>query len=208
MRLRGGGSEICTPSGGVYPPDFLSLATLENMGSGVYHRTLPDGTVEVYDQADSASPPRIFLTQVIDPQGQSTLIQYDSDFRITTITDAISQVSTVSYVSNTSSNPGFYKIAGIQDPFGRSFALTYDAAVENLIEVTDVIGMKSQFAWDTGTSFISQMTTEYGTTSFTTMCQVLTWCQRGLRFTLPRQVRPGEIGLTSQRVPTSGTATR
>jgi RHS repeat-associated protein len=186
VRLRGGGSEICTPSGGVYPPDFLSLATLENMGSGVYHRTLPDGTVEVYDQADSASPPRIFLTQVIDPQGQSTLIQYDSDFRITTITDAISQVSTVSYVSNTSSNPGFYKIAGIQDPFGRSFALTYDAAVENLIEVTDVIGMKSQFAWDTGTSFISQMTTEYGTTSFYNYVPGVDLVPaRGLRFTLP-----------------------
>ncbi|MBK7836512.1 MAG: hypothetical protein IPJ49_02220 [Candidatus Obscuribacter sp.] len=186
VRLRGGGSEICTPSGGVYPPDFLSLATLENMGSGVYHRTLPDGTVEVYDQADSASPPRIFLTQVIDPQGQSTLIQYDSDFRITTITDAIGQVSTVSYVSNTSSNPGFYKIAGIQDPFGRSFALTYDAAVENLIEVTDVIGMKSQFAWDTGTSFISQMTTEYGTTSFYNYVPGVDLVPaRGLRFTLP-----------------------
>ena len=186
VRLRGGGSEICTPSSGVYPPDFLSLATLENIGSGVYHRTLPDGTVEVYDQADSASPPRIFLTQVIDPQGQSVLIQYDSDFRITTITDAIGQVSTVSYVSNTSSDPGFYKIAGIQDPFGRSFSLTYDAAVENLIEVTDVIGMKSQFAWDTGTSFISQMTTEYGTTSFYNYVPGVDLVPaRGLRFTLP-----------------------
>lgn len=114
------------------------------------------------------------------------MIQYDSDFRITTITDAISQVSTVSYVSNTSSNPGFYKIAGIQDPFGRSFALTYDAAVENLIEVPDVIGMKSQFAWDTGTSFISQMTTEYGTTSFYNYVPGVDLVPaRGLRFTLP-----------------------
>ncbi|MBK9617557.1 MAG: hypothetical protein IPO31_00045 [Candidatus Obscuribacter sp.] len=59
-----------------------------------------------------------------------------------------------------------YKIAGIQDPFGRTCTFTYDSAVENLIEVTDAIGMKSQFAWNPSTSFISQMTTEYGTTSF------------------------------------------
>jgi hypothetical protein len=67
--------------------------------------------------------PRIFMTKVIDSQGNEVLIQYDSDFRITTITDSIGQVSTISYVSNSSGNPGFYKVASITDPFSRTCQL-------------------------------------------------------------------------------------
>jgi len=166
VRIREGGTEVYAPSGGVYSPSFLSQALLVNMGSGVYERRMKDGSIEVYNQPDSSSPPRIFLTQVKNPQGDTVFVQYDANFRITTITDAIGQVSTISYVSNTVGNVGFYKIASITDPFSRSISLSYDSTTTNLLSITDVISLKSSFQYDTTSSFISQMTTAYGTTSF------------------------------------------
>ncbi|MBK8224139.1 MAG: LysM peptidoglycan-binding domain-containing protein [Candidatus Obscuribacter sp.] len=168
VRVMGGGSEQYTPDSGtgLYPLALESQAQLVNMGSGVYERRLPNGAVQVFNQSDSSSPPRIFMTSMTDPQGLSVQIQYDSNFRIVSITDAIGQVSTVSYVSNTSSNPGFYKIASVTDPFSRSCSFEYDSSVSKLISITDVVGLKSQFAWDNTSSFITQMTTPYGTTSF------------------------------------------
>ncbi len=38
------------------------------------------------------------MTQIVDPQGNSAYIQYDSNFRVTSITDALGQVSTLAYV--------------------------------------------------------------------------------------------------------------
>jgi RHS repeat-associated protein len=166
VRVREGGTEVYTPSGGVYSPDFLSQALLVNMGSGVYERRMKDGSIQVYNQPDSSSPARIFMTQVKDPQGNTVSIQYDANFRITTITDALGQVSTVSYVSNTVGNVGFYKIASIADPFARSCSFAYDSSTSNLLSITDVVSLKSAFQYDTTSSFISQMTTPYGTTAF------------------------------------------
>lgn len=186
VRIRGGGTEVYAPSGGVYSPSFLSQALLVNMGSGVYERRMKDGSIEVYNQADSSSPPRIFLTQVKDPQGNTVSVQYDANFRITTITDAIGQVSTITYVSNTIGNVGFYKIASITDPFARSCSFAYDSTTTNLLSITDVVSLKSSFQYDTTSSFISQMTTPYGTTSFYWYVPGIdVYPAVGLRFTYP-----------------------
>ncbi|MBK8220826.1 MAG: hypothetical protein IPK73_07375 [Candidatus Obscuribacter sp.] len=168
VRVVGGGSEQYTPDvvSGLYPPALESQAQLVAMGGGVYERRLPDGSVETFNQADSSSPPRIFMTEMKDPQGLTCQIQYDSNFRIVSITDAIGQVSTVSYLSNTPGNPGFYKISGVTDPFGRSCSLAYDPSATNLLSITDVINLKSQFAYDNTSSFITQLNSPYGTTSF------------------------------------------
>ncbi|MCA0314798.1 MAG: LysM peptidoglycan-binding domain-containing protein [Candidatus Melainabacteria bacterium] len=184
VRIMGGGTEVYTPSAGVYSPDFLSQALLVNMGSGVYERRLKDGSVQVYNQADSSSPPRIFMTQVKDPQGNTVSIQYDANFRITSVVDAIGQASTINYVSNTVGNAGFYKISSIADPFGRTCSFGYDSTVTNLLSITDAVSLKSSFQYDSTSSFISQMTTPYGTTSFYDYVPGIdVWPARGLRFT-------------------------
>lgn len=171
VMLRDGGSENYPfePTNNInnpYAPDIMSQAvmTIGTAGSE-YKRTLPDGSVEVFSQPDGTG--RFFLTKVIDPQNNSTIIQYDANFRLTTITDSISQVTTLTYVSNTLGNPGFYKISQISDPFGRAASITYDTAtVTNLLSITDAVGMVSSFTYDSGSSFINSMTTPYGTTSF------------------------------------------
>ena len=185
VRVRGGGSEVYTPNMGVYPPDLLTQAVLVSMGGGVYQRQLPDGSIEVFSQADGLG--NIFMTEVIDPQGQSAYVQYDPYFRISDIKDALGQMTTVSYVSSMMGNVGFYKVASIRDPFGRLASFGYDSTTTNLTSITDVIGLVSQFAYDTSATFIVSMTTPYGTTSFNeySISQSPNLPARGLQFGFP-----------------------
>ncbi len=205
VRLSGGGSEYFAYP---YYPSILSKATITNVGSGTYHRQRTDGTIEVFSQPDGSG--RIFMTEIIDPRGNSALIQYDSDFRLITITDAIGQITTLSYLSNTIGDPGFYKISQVTDPFGRSCSFLYDSATTSfLMSITDVIGLTSSFAYETDTSFasfITQLTTPYGTTSiahyYPHYSEGLAYGPTGLRFTFPDgsssvlEKFTGEVGRT------------
>lgn len=189
LRLPSGGSETYKPDPitGLYPNNFFSHSKLENIGGGVYRKTYINGAVEIYGQSDGSSPARVFMTERADPAGNSVLIQYDSDYRITSVTDALSQVSTFSYVSNTFGNSGFYKVASISDPFSRTAQFSYDSSNTNLLSITDAEGMQSQFVYDSASSFITAMTTPYGTTNFQNYTPVnsLTQNARGLRTTYP-----------------------
>ncbi len=158
---------------------------MTNLGSGVYQRALPDGSIELFSQTDGSG--KIYMTEIIDPQGNAASIQYDANFRITAITDAIGQVSTLTYVSNTLGNSGFYKIAGITDPFGRTCSFTFDSTNTQLLTITDCIGLVSQMNHDTSSSFITALTTPYGTTSFHQYIPAATPVENatGLRFTYP-----------------------
>lgn len=82
------------------------------------------------------------------------------DLRIITLTDAIAQVTTVSYDHPTD----HFKITKVTDPFGRFATFDYDAA-GRLIKITDVIGLTSGFTYDAG-DFITALTTPYGVTTF------------------------------------------
>ena len=163
IRTRGGGSEYYPYP---YQTSLYTQAVLTNPSSGVYERQLPDGSLEIFNQADGAG--RIFMTEVRDPQGNAATIQYDSNFRITSITDAIGQQTTLTYGSNTISDPMYYVITQITDPFSRSCSFTY-TSTRQLASITDVMGMTSQFHYNQVSNFVGTldwMTTPYGTTGF------------------------------------------
>ena len=103
---------------------------------------------------------RIFLTSIVDPQGQTLQMTYDAQLRVVAITDAIGQVTTVSYEHPT--DP--LKITKVTDPFGRFATFTYTPAGQ-LASITDVIGLTSSFTYAQG-DFITALTTPYGTTTF------------------------------------------
>jgi YD repeat-containing protein len=166
LRLPEGYSEVYPLSAGVYTRDKLSQALLVNTGPGVYQRQLTDGSIMQYDLSDGGTPAKIFMTKIFDPQGNQTLIQYDANFRITSITDPIGQVSTLSYVSNTLGNSGFYKLAQISDPMSRTCSFSYDSTNTNLVMTTDVIGLQSRMTYDPSTTFVTTLHTAYGQTSF------------------------------------------
>jgi len=127
-----------------------------------YQRQLPNGGTEVYTQSDGSAgyPRRIFLSQVIDPQGNTATLNYDSQLRLTSLTDATGRQTTFSY--GLPSQP--LLITQITDPFGRSAVLAYDAS-SRLSSITDVLGLTSSFAYDAN-SLVNSLTTPYGTTSF------------------------------------------
>lgn len=127
-----------------------------------YERRLADGSVEVYAQSDAATvaPRRIFLTKMIDPVGNTLTLNYDTQLRLTSITDATGRNTTFSY--GLTAQP--LLITAITDPFGRSAQLTYDGN-GRLSSITDVIGIPSSFHYNTS-SLIDSKTTPYGTTSF------------------------------------------
>ena len=167
VRLPNGGSYVYNSNGsGGYDQDILKQTNLVVVGGGVYHRVMPDGSKQIYSQADSSSPPRIFMTEMQNAQGQSVYIQYDGNYRITNITDYTGLATTVQYVSNSFGNAGYYKIAAVVDPYGRSSQFGYDASVSRLISVTSPIGLQSKFVYDNASTTMKVLTTPYGSTSF------------------------------------------
>lgn len=127
-----------------------------------YERRFRDGRTEIYAQSDGATayPRNVFLTQVIDPHGNSVTLGYDSLKRLSTLTDATGRQTTFSY--GIAARP--LLVTAITDPFGRSATLGYDSAYR-LSAITDTIGLVSSFTYDAN-SLVSALTTPYGTTYF------------------------------------------
>ena len=165
---RGGGQESVTgfdaPTNR-YAPTIREQAVVTRTATSPirYERQAPDGSVEVFGQPDGAAtyPRNIFLTEVRDSRGSALHFTYDSNLRLVAITDALGQVTTLTYT-----NPDPLKITGITDPFGRTATFTYDAS-GRLQSITDLIGLTSSFTYGAG-DIIKTVTTPYGTTTITT----------------------------------------
>jgi RHS repeat-associated protein len=126
---------------------------------------LPDGSKQVFGVSDGASafPRKIFLTQVVDPAGNAVSYTFDSNMRMVAVTDALGQVTTLSYASTNSTNALFYKITQVTDPFGRHASFAYSSSGQ-LTNITDIIGINSSFTYTN--DFIIALNTPYGTTTF------------------------------------------
>lgn len=130
-----------------------------------YQRQLPDGSVEVYGLSNGAttSPRYMFLTKVIDPQGNFSTLNYDNQFRLINVTDATGRQTTFTY--GLTSAP--LLITKITDPFGRFAQFSYDSSLR-LQSITDPIGIVSTFTYGDASqpNFVTQLTTPYGTSKF------------------------------------------
>lgn len=139
-----------------------SVLVLTSQSPITYEHRLRDGSKEIYSQSNGsvAFPRNIFLTQVVDPQGNALTLTYDGQFRITTVTDAVGRQTTLTY--GLAARP--LLVTQVTDPFGRSASLTYDL-FGRLASISDVLGLTSTFTYDAN-SLINSMTTPYGTTTF------------------------------------------
>lgn len=147
-----------------YATQQLDLTKLTRTSPTSYEMLSADGSKLIFSQSDGSAGTtrKIFLTQIIDPFGNALSLTYDASLRIAAITDAIGQVTTLTY-GNASD---IYKITKVTDPFGRAATFDYDAS-QRLIKITDVIGLTSQFTYDSTGDVINSLITPYGTNSFT-----------------------------------------
>ena len=183
-------THVCSPP---WHLDSSALSAAQNPPGGPNLRYFSKSLLRVVTRPFSGQPPATLKANrwPFSANGCGTIqanlqsIQYDANFRITSITDAINQVSTISYVSNTIGNSGFYKVSTISDPFGRSASFAYDSTNTYLTSITDCIGLKSSFTYDTSTSDVASMITAYGVTSFSRYTPTTTVPSMGLKVTMP-----------------------
>jgi YD repeat-containing protein len=163
--VEGGGSLVFTGYDEVtqsFASQVREQTKLVRTSGNSYEMRFPDGSKKVFGQSDGATGTarRVFLTRIYDPYGNFVALTYDSNLRLVALTDAIGQVTTISY-----DHPSdIYKITKVTDPFGRFAAFSYTSNL--LADITDTLGLHSQFTYSTN-SFISAMTTPYGRTTFT-----------------------------------------
>ena len=175
VRLMGGGTEPYPASASTADTDLgvsgsydFSYQTdshvhLVKTDANTYTQTNPDGSVYIYGfRTGAVGQRRYFLTQIIDPSRNALTLTYDASARLVAVTDALGQVTTLSY--NLASDP--LKLTQVTDPFGRSAQLSYNANGQ-LSRITDMLGLSSQFTYSTdGSDFITSLTTPYGTSNF------------------------------------------
>jgi RHS repeat-associated protein len=123
-----------------------------------------DGS-QMHFMKPNASVNRYYLTKLIDPTGKTTQLAYDSSLRLTTITDALSQVTTLSYTPESGDGvpSDTRKIRKITDPFSREAKFYYDTT-GHLKKIVDPVGITSEFQYKQ--DFVTDLTTPYGTTKF------------------------------------------
>lgn len=169
VHVSGGGLERSTydSSKEYFGPNQFSFSTIAKTGTYTYVRSFPDGSQEIFNAPDnSSSPNRVFLSEKIDPQGNSITFAYDANSRLVSVTDEIGQVTTLQY-----DHPAdIYKITSVTDPFGRMAHLAYNVGGQ-LISVTDQIDLTSSFTYHAD-GFIETMVTPYGTNSFEKLNEV------------------------------------
>jgi RHS repeat-associated protein len=148
---------------------------LTRTGPSSYELLSGDGSKLIFSQSDGAAGTtrNIFLSQEVDHQGNAITMTYDSNLCLVAVTDAIGQVTTLTYglpETNIVSGPNVsvvpadpYKLTKVTDPFGRfatfnyvpqlvgktvtASSTNYVYAWGGLANDTDVIGITSQFGY-------------------------------------------------------------
>ena len=175
VHLRGGGAEVhtgytaTTATTGTFGKNRRWDTVLVRTGSGTYERRHPDGSKETYAQAIGTTGPnrKVFLTKIVDPQGNAVSLIYSTTANLTTrldqIIDATGLVTTLTY-----GEAGYpFLVTKVTDPFTRFATFTYQtiAGAKRLQKITDTIGIESAFEYN-NSGQITALITPYGRTTF------------------------------------------
>src|ERR1017187_3376038 len=145
-----------------YLPEPSTHDILVRTSPSTYELQIKDGSKEEFAMSDGAvgSVRHIFLTQIIDPPGNAVRLNYNSNFCITNLVDAIGQATTFLYTNQMYSNA----VTSVTDPFGRTAYFQYYTN-GLLAQITDVMGLSSKYTYLTN-DFVNTLVTPYGTNSF------------------------------------------
>jgi RHS repeat-associated protein len=169
--VEGGGARTFTgfnTNTQTFAPQQHDQTQLRRIGSGLaatYEITFPDGSRRIFGLRRGLGVD-VLLTQVLDSAGNAVTLSYDSFQRLVGITDAIGQVTTISYEDPDNVD----LITRVTDPFGRFATFDYytnavggwvfrgtcgtNLTVEpifipRLRQITDVLGLTSSVVYET-----------------------------------------------------------
>jgi RHS repeat-associated protein len=97
---------------------------LKRTGANSYELVRPDGSKKIFSQSNGSvgAGRRVYLTQIVDPAGNALTFTYDQSLRIVAVTDAIGQVTTLTYGGINLDNR---LLTRVTDPFGRFASFDY-----------------------------------------------------------------------------------
>ena len=163
-----------------FAPQQFDQTRLQRKGANSYEMLFSNGSKKIFGLRAGN---QLYLTQVVDPAGNAVTLTWDGNLRLVALTDAIGQVTTISYDHPAQS----LLITRVTDPFGRFATFDYGAFevsldldnntntppvltnVFTLTTITDVLGLASQCSYvvQGGTNLVlTGMITPYGTSSF------------------------------------------
>jgi len=164
VNLANGGQVFFNPGQSFDSETRLTLR--QNTALGIFV-AYPDGAIDVY--GFSTTPIEVYgdnpetillLTRHIDPNGDSTLYQYDDanglGYVLTFVTDPDGRTNSLAYTGNL--------LIGVTNAYGQSASFKYDTN-KNLTNIVDAQGLSSGIAYDTN-GYPTALTTPYGTTAF------------------------------------------
>jgi len=132
--------DLYPPGGsGGYTAPYQTFNQLTELGANHFELKFPDGRVYVYNIPDGVTSAVSLLVEVRDAYGQKLSMGYNTAARLTTITDALGKVTTLTY-----NDDGL--VIQAADPFGRTAAFEYDAD-KNLAKITDMGGYWTSFTY-------------------------------------------------------------
>lgn len=120
--------------GGGYIVNDGTYLTLVKNTDGTYVMTKPDGTKYNFH-------PDGWMKSIVDTNGNTTTLTWDSSGNLSTLTDASGRQTTLTYNSNGD-------VTSMTDPASHTISYSYDAS-GNLTKVTDAAGNATTYAYDT-----------------------------------------------------------
>ena len=106
-----------------------------------YELRFPGGDKAIYDIPAGTTSLQPFMVALIDRHGFGLSFGYDQNVHLTSITDALGQVTRLVYDSSG-------HVTRVFDPWGRHASFSYDAS-GNLVECIDMEGHAFQYTYDT-----------------------------------------------------------
>ena len=147
-----------------YLPELTTQSLLIKKSTNSYEMQERNGWKREFAMSDGSvgTTRRVFITQIIDPSGNSVRLSYNANLCVTNVIDAIGQATTLLYTNQVYSNA----VSSVTDPFGRVAHFQYNTN-GLLINITDVLGLQSKFTYGAN-QFVNSLITPYGTNTFVT----------------------------------------
>ncbi|HEX8234532.1 MAG TPA: RHS repeat-associated core domain-containing protein [Abditibacteriaceae bacterium] len=153
-----GSQDNYTPNGsGGYVAPIGVFNTLRKLGPTNYELEFPGGDKALYAIPAGTTSLQPFMVELRDRFGYSLFFGYNSNVKLTTITDAQGKVTKLDYDAQG-------HIVRVTDPAERAASFSYDAA-GNMIEAVDMEGQAFQYTYNSS-KYVTKLNTAQGAWDF------------------------------------------